>query len=143
MSDHEVPDAVQRQLDRSPVGPTGSVADRSQVEVEHHLGDEGFTGQFGAREGARLLCFTCHREFSADELDADRARRVEGESDPSDMAIVVPVVCPHCHTAGTLSLQFGPLASVEESDVIAALSRVPSAYDPTRPDDSTTQEVPR
>lgn len=109
---------------------TGSVGDRSQVEVEHHLGLQGFGGQFGAREGGQVLCFTCHEEFAADLLHADDARRVEGESDPSDMAIVVPVTCPHCDTAGTLSLQFGPMASVEESDVIAALPRSPMSFDP-------------
>lgn len=119
-------------------GPTGSVADRSQVEVERHLGDEGFTGQFGARDGARVLCFTCHREFPAAELDADLARRVERESDPSDMAIVVPVVCPHCGAPGTLALQFGPMASIEESDVIAQLPRAPSSYDPTAATDGDT-----
>lgn len=112
-------------------GATGSVADRSQVEVERHLAEEGFGGQFGAREGARVLCFACHREFGADAVHAEEARRVEGESDPADMAILVPVTCPRCGTAGTMVLQFGPMASAEESDVIAALQRVPSALDPT------------
>jgi hypothetical protein len=45
------------------------------------------------------------------------------------MAIVVPVTCPHCSTSGTLSLQYGPMASVEESDVIAALPRIPTSFD--------------
>lgn len=111
-------------------GGTGSVADRSQVEVERRLDQQGFGGQFGAREGAQVLCFTCHEEFAADLLDADGARRVEGESDPSDMAIVVPVTCPHCSTDGALSLQYGPMAGVEESDVLAALPRVATTYDP-------------
>lgn len=102
----------------------GSVADRSQVEVERHLDEEGFAGQFGARGAGRILCFTCHREFEAATVDADEARRVEGESDPADMAILVPVRCPHCRAAGVLALQFGPMASAEEADVIAALPRV-------------------
>jgi hypothetical protein len=121
--------------DRRPgPSPAGSVADRSQAEVEERLRAVGFGGQFGAREGARILCFTCHREFPAGEADADRARRVEGESDPADMAILVPVSCPHCHSSGTLALQFGPMASEEESDVIAALPRVPHSYDATAHD---------
>lgn len=123
--------------DQEPTGDeeqhaTGSVGDRSQVEVEHNLQEEGFGGQFGAREGAMVLCFTCHREFGAEMLNADAARRVEGESDPADMAIVIPVTCPYCHTGGTLALQFGPMASAEESDVIAVLPRVASSYDPGR-----------
>ena len=83
---------------------TGSVGDRSQVEVEEHLAEGGFDAQFGAFP--------------------------EGESDPSDMAVVVPVTCPHCGAAGTLSLQFGPMASIEESDVLAAMPRTATAIDP-------------
>ncbi|MFN7148225.1 MAG: hypothetical protein ACK4V6_01970 [Microthrixaceae bacterium] len=116
MDSHPIADqlATATPSDADGVDATGSVGDRSQVEVERHLDRQGFGGQFGAREGANVLCFTCHEEFAADLLDADDARRVEGESDPSDMAIVVPVTCPHCSTAGTLSLQYGPMSSVEE-----------------------------
>ena len=117
-------------LDHTSDGGTGSVGDRSQVEVEHRLAEEGFDAQFGARPDAAVLCFTCHKEFPADRLCADDARRVEGESDPSDMAILVPVTCPHCGASGTLSLQFGPMASMEESEVIASMSRTAAAFDP-------------
>lgn len=110
--------------------PTGSVADRSQTEVEAGMAEQGFTGQFGARERARILCFTCHREFDAAMLDADRARRIDGESDPADTSILVPVVCPWCHTAGILAIAFGPMAGAEESEVMAALHRVPRSLDP-------------
>ncbi len=117
-------------LDETEGGGTGSVGDRSQVEVEHRLAEQGFDAQFGARPDAAVLCFTCHKEFPADNLCADDARRVEGESDPSDMAILVPVTCPHCGASGALTLQFGPMASAEESEVIASMSRTASAFDP-------------
>lgn len=125
--DHDLIDELSPQGGPEP-GPlqgraTGSVGDRSQIEVEQRLADQGFEGQFGARPDASVLCFTCHREFPASDLDGDWARRVEGESDPSDMAILVPVTCPHCATSGTLALQFGPMASVEEAEVIRALDR--------------------
>ncbi len=116
-------------LDEMAHGGTGSVGDRSQVEVEQRLAEDGFGAQFGARPDAAVLCFTCHREFPADRLCADDARRVEGESDPADMAILVPVTCPHCGAAGALSLQFGPMASAEESEVLAAMSRTATAFD--------------
>ncbi len=106
---------------------TGSVGGRSQSEVERNLRHEGFDGQFGAREQGQILCFTCHREFAAAKVDADDARRVEGESDPADMAILVTVRCPHCDTAGIMALQFGTMASAEESEVVAAMHRVPSS----------------
>ena len=101
--------------------PTGSVADRSQVEVEHHLQQDGFGGQFGARKVPGCSASPATGSSTRRRSTADRARRVEGESDPSDMAILVPATCPHCGTAGTLVLQFGPMASAEESDVLAAL----------------------
>ncbi len=116
-------------LDVMDGGGTGSVGDRSQVEVERRLAEDGFDAQFGARPDAAVLCFTCHREFPADQLCADDARRVEGESDPADMAIVVPVTCPHCGAAGTLSLQFGPMAGAEESEVLASMSRTATSFD--------------
>ena len=117
-------------LDETSGGGTGSVSDRSQVEVEQRLAEDGFDAQFGARPDAAVLCFTCHREFPAADLCADDARRVEGESDPSDMAILVPVTCPHCGASGALTLQFGPMASAEESEVIASMSRTASSFDP-------------
>lgn len=111
-------------------GQTGSVAGRSQTEVEQSLDELGFDGQFGARPDADILCFTCHRSFPADSVVTDGARRVEGESDPADMAITVPLTCPLCGARGTLSLQYGPQASIEESDVLAALDLSTSPIHP-------------
>ena len=53
--------------------------------------------------------------------------RLEGESDPADMAMVVKLACPACGTAGTLILNYGPDASAEEADVLVAIERTPTA----------------
>lgn len=85
----------------------------------------GFDAEFGVRQEARILCFTCRREFPADGQAADHAGRVEGESDPADMSIVVPLSCPNCGAAGTLQLQYGPQASEDEAEVLLAMQRSP------------------
>ncbi len=53
--------------------------------------------------------------------------RLEGQSDPADMAVVVPLECPNCGSRGTLILDDGPDASAEEADVLTELSRHPAA----------------
>ena len=86
----------------------------------------GADGQFGVIEGAELRCFTCRETFSAVGLNADRVTRLEGASDPSDQAMVVPVTCPKCGISGSLVLNYGPGASPDEADVIHAMDRDPS-----------------
>ena len=86
----------------------------------------GWAGQVVPLEGGSIRCLTCRQEFGADEVDADDVRRLEGASDPADMVIVVPVVCPRCSTKGVLVAHFGAEASGEEADVVAALSRTPA-----------------
>lgn len=123
----------QTQSSKPESATTDDVSGRTQSEVEGDLGEQGYSGQFGAREGGQVLCFSCRHEFPALELDATDASRVEGESDPADMAIVVPVTCPVCGVSGSLSLQYGPGAGEAESEVVAALNReasVPIAHRP-------------
>jgi hypothetical protein len=82
---------------------------------------EGFTGQFAAREGATVTCYTCHETVPANEVELVGLIRSEGASDPDDMVAVAAVVCPRCGAKGTLVLKFGPIATPEEEDVLAAL----------------------
>jgi hypothetical protein len=57
--------------------------------------------------------------------------RLEGASDPADLAIVIPLQCPHCGTDGALIAGYGPEASQAEADVLTAMPRDvrPSAAD--------------
>lgn len=82
-------------------------------------------GQFQTVEGAIIVCLTCRNRFGAESQNADDIARLEGASDPADMAMLVPVRCPHCSTAGTLVLRYGPEASAEEAELILALDRSP------------------
>jgi hypothetical protein len=91
----------------------------------------GYTGHFGARERGVIRCFACQHEFSPKDASIETVRRLEGASDPDDMLAVVPVTCSECGTRGTLVLSYGPEASLEDSEVLAAL---PDADHPPTPD---------
>jgi hypothetical protein len=82
---------------------------------------EGFPGHFGAREGGRIRCFACSAEFPPDEAHLETLHRLEGASDPADMLAVLPLSCPRCGARGTLVVNFGPEAALEDSEVLAAL----------------------
>jgi hypothetical protein len=91
------------------------------VEVVKAYEDDGYTGQFGAREEAMVICFACRRMTPAREVQLDKLRRTEGASDPDDMAAVGAVVCPHCGQKGTLVLHYGATATPEEDEVLRDL----------------------
>jgi len=81
----------------------------------------GFFGSFTTLEGARLECHECGEIMPAASLTMTSLRRLEGASDPDDMLAVVALACPRCGTQGTLVLGYGPAASPEDGDVLAAL----------------------
>lgn len=90
------------------------------VELEE-LRAKGFTGTFRVKPGARIVCDTCHHEHNAADLEIVDFRRVEGQSDPADMAAVVAAICHGCGDKGVVVLTYGPRASAEDADVLAAL----------------------
>src|SRR3954454_1363379 len=92
---------------------------------------DGYLGQFAAREGGVVRCFSCRHDFAPVATTVDTIRRLEGASDPDDMLAVVPLTCPHCATRGTLVLAYGPEAALEDSEVLAAL---PQPSQPPTPD---------
>jgi len=93
----------------------------SLAEVIAAFEVEGFGGQFAARDGGRLLCYTCRREPAAETVQLYRLRRTEGASDPDDMAAVVALTCPRCGARGTVVLKYGPEAPDDDSDVLRLL----------------------
>ncbi|HUR77399.1 MAG TPA: hypothetical protein VMZ22_05595 [Acidimicrobiales bacterium] len=83
---------------------------------------QGYVVSFGVEPGGNLRCGACNTPSSAGEMSVDAFARVEGASDPDDMAVVAVVVCPWCQVAGTLVASYGPLASPEDADVVATLN---------------------
>lgn len=92
------------------------------VRVLEGFRDKGFTTDFFVTQTSTVRCGACRHEAAPEQLDLDAIRRVEGASDPSDMAAILGVTCPSCGAKGTAVLKFGPEAGPEEDDVLRALS---------------------
>ena len=102
-------------------------ADESPLTFEADTGTNGVAATFTVLPGARLRCGSCGAEGSASEQRADDVARTEGASDPADMTMTLPIVCPVCQAEGSLTLGYGPGADPDSSDFIAAVPRDPRA----------------
>jgi hypothetical protein len=91
------------------------------TEVIDRLEARGFRSQFGARDGAEILCFTCRATFPAGDAEIATLERLEGASDPDEMAAVVAMCCPRCGAQGTIVLKYGPESTPEDGEVLLAL----------------------
>jgi len=56
----------------------------------------------------------------------DSLGRIEGASDPGDMAAVVAFTCPHCDAKDVLVLKYGPDATAADADVLLGLADPPA-----------------
>jgi DNA-directed RNA polymerase subunit RPC12/RpoP len=102
-------------------GPDYSSDGTTLVEVLNEFEAKGYTGQFIARPGGKVKCVQCGAEVDATAVELHALQRVEGASDPDDMAAVGALVCPDCGARGTIVLHYGPAASEEEDDVLRLL----------------------
>lgn len=93
----------------------------SLLEIVSKLEQDGFKAQIIVDEG-RLKCLVCDESFDPAGIEAEDLRRVEGASDPADMAAVAGITCPNCSSKGTVVLKYGPEAGPDDQDVLAALS---------------------
>jgi hypothetical protein len=82
--------------------------------------EQGFGDEFVlAAQGIR--CRVCGEVRPAGDYAFESLRRLEGASDPDDAQAVLAVHCPVCDAAGTLVVNYGPAASEEEADALAAM----------------------
>lgn len=95
--------------------------DRSIVKELNELGAEGVTSSFAVVPGAKLRCEGCHEVHPASLMTLLQVRRLEGKSDPGEMAAVLSLRCGHCQAEGSCIVSFGPMASAEDQDVMLAL----------------------
>jgi hypothetical protein len=91
------------------------------VDVLREFAARGYGDDFGVAPGGQLRCAHCDATFPASSVEVVALRRLEGASDPDDMVAVVAVSCPHCDGRGSVVLGYGPNASADDSDVLAAL----------------------
>jgi hypothetical protein len=79
----------------------------------------GYDEQFTVEEDGSLQCCHCEQTARGDQVELHSLRRLEGASDPDDMAAVLAVTCPRCGTNGTAVVMFGPQASAGEAELLA------------------------
>ncbi len=97
--------------------------DTPLLAVLRRYEQDGYTGQFDAREGAIVHCFSCGSDGPATTCRHGAVRRLEGASDPADMLAVIPVRCPECDVLGVVVANYGPEATVADAEVLTALER--------------------
>jgi hypothetical protein len=90
-------------------------------EVVNVYEQRGYAGQFRVLEGGRLQCLACRHETGAGAVAMDDLHRLEGVSDPADMLAVAALRCPECGTRGTVVLNYGPEATLDDADVLLNL----------------------
>lgn len=103
-----------------PTPPT-SPGEPTLRDVLADFAAQGFGGELVAEEGGTVHCRSCDRHVEADQLRVDSVRRVEGTSDPDDMAMLIAAHCPACDQGGVAVLTYGPMASAADADVLAHL----------------------
>jgi hypothetical protein len=122
-----------------------STGDGSTItEVLEGYARGGFSSSFVVTRDSELECIDCGTVSIASDVSMSSLRRLEGESDPADMVAIVAITCPACEARGTVTLGFGPMATIEDSDVLTNLrddradSKAPgnSAHGETTGDDS-------
>jgi len=97
-------------------------ADAASIgEIMATMESAGFAGQMAARPGALILCFTCHQESAAADVELKAYGRTEGASDPADMLAVAGLVCPRCGACATVVLGYGPEADPDDAEVLVSL----------------------
>jgi hypothetical protein len=81
----------------------------------------GYTEDFSIA-GRLLRCGRCEGVHDPREAEIIGISRFEGASNPDDEAIVFALACRRCGARGVLVNAYGPTASGEEAEVMAALT---------------------
>jgi hypothetical protein len=88
------------------------------TEVLRRFAEDGFSACFEVEDDGRVLCITCDTHTPAEEVPFQSMRRLEGASDPADMATVIATRCPHCDAQGVIVARYGPEASAGEARLL-------------------------
>jgi hypothetical protein len=102
--------------------PDGVPSDNTTMtRVIDQFERDGYGEQFVVVAGGKVVCGACDTESMVADVDVDGRRRLEGASDPADMAMVVALRCPACEAGGTAVVRYGPEAEPEHSEFLLAL----------------------
>lgn len=105
---------------------------RIKDEVER-LTRAGYRDDFRAEDGA-LVAVASGRRFGTEELEVDEEVRFEGETDPEEEAILLALRSRDGQVRGTWLVPYGPEATEEDAQVLAALKRPAAAGTESRSD---------
>lgn len=104
-----------------PMSTDGQPEGATLTEVLAGLQEAGYDGSFLLREEGTVLCRSCDSVTAADRMHLDGLRRLEGVSDPADMAAVLAVQCPVCDTRGSIVARYGPEAGPGDAALLLAV----------------------
>ncbi len=91
------------------------------TEVLAGYAEGGFSSSFLVTDDCQLECAECGAVSPANSVSMSSLRRLEGASDPADMIAIVAMTCPACGARGTVALGFGPMATLQDSEVLKNL----------------------
>jgi hypothetical protein len=99
----------------------GVPAEDTIQSVIAQLQERGFTTDMFVTPDALVRCAACDHLAAPADLELDELRRVEGDSDPADMAAVLALTCLACGSKGTAIVRFGPEAEPQDVTVLRAV----------------------
>jgi hypothetical protein len=91
------------------------------TQVLEGLAEEGYDSDFFVDDEGAVCCHECGACTPASNVRLDGLRRIEGVSDPADMAAVVAVTCPACERLGTAVVRYGPEAGPGDALFLLAI----------------------
>jgi hypothetical protein len=98
--------------------PTGA---STLLEALDRLRGLGFARDMYVTPDAMVRCGSCHHDAAPDQLDLYHLVRLEGVSDPGEMAAVLALECTVCGMRGTAIVRYGPEASAQDAAVLRAV----------------------
>jgi len=96
--------------------PTGAT---TLIEALDQLRALGYTHDLAVTDQATVRCRSCGHEMRGDVLD--HLIRLEGASDPADMAAVLGITCTDCGMRGSAVVRYGPEASAAEAELLRTI----------------------
>lgn len=117
---------------RPPAAPAGASGLREVLDRAEHDGFDAVFMSLIDDDQPELVCPRCGTASAPDGVTRVWAVRLEGASDPADLASVSGLRCPVCGTAGVHVARYGPEAGPVDACV---LSMFPDPIDPDRAPD--------
>jgi hypothetical protein len=101
--------------------PTQPLEENTVVGLLDRYAADGYDTELMVTREGTIRCLACEHESDPANTDLDSMQRIEGASDPDDLQVIAALRCPNCGALGAVVIAYGPNASPEDADVLAAL----------------------